>query len=96
MVITADHGNCEELVNPLTGEAHTQHTLYPVPCIIIDQSSWQLSCSGGLSNIAPTVLQLMGLAKPAAMTAGSLLLKEVTKMEHGQNATQSGMEQKIA
>lgn len=77
VIVTADHGNCEELIDPITGEAHTQHTLYPVPCIIIDESRWQLSCSGGLSNVAPTVLHLMGLAKPAAMPARSLLLKEI-------------------
>jgi len=96
VIVTADHGNCEELVDPLTGEAHTQHTLYPVPCIIIDQSSWQLSCSGGLSNIAPTVLQLMGLAKPAAMTAGSLLLKEMAKAEPAPYTDQTGMGRKSA
>lgn len=74
-ILTADHGNCEELVDPATGAPHTQHTLYPVPCLILDEITWQLSCSGGLANIAPTVLQLMGLEKPAQMSAGSLLLK---------------------
>lgn len=96
VIVTADHGNCEELVDPLTGEAHTQHTLYPVPCIIIDKSTWQLSCSGGLSNIAPTVLQLMGLDKPDTMPAGSLLLKEVVKMEDDPYADQNGMDLKSA
>jgi len=96
VILTADHGNCEELIDPLSGEAHTQHTLYPVPCIIIDQSTWVLSCSGGLSNIAPTVLQMMGLAKPATMTSRSLLLKEVVKEEHDPYADQSGMDLKSA
>jgi len=96
VIVTADHGNCEELVDPLTGEAHTQHTLYPVPCIIIDKSAWQLSCSGGLSNIAPTVLQLMGIGKPAAMTAGSLLLKEIVKQAEDPYADQSSMDRKSA
>lgn len=96
VIITADHGNCEELVDPLSGEPHTQHTLYPVPCIIIDRSSWQLSCAGGLANIAPTVLQLMGLAKPAAMTATSLLLKEVAQTEPDPYADQAGMDRKSA
>jgi bisphosphoglycerate-independent phosphoglycerate mutase (AlkP superfamily) len=77
VVLTADHGNCEETVDAITGLPHTQHTLYPVPCMIVDKSAWQLSCSGGLSNIAPTVLQLMGLQKPAAMTSGSLLIREI-------------------
>ena len=76
VIVTADHGNCEEMVDPTTGTPHTQHTLYPVPCMIIDQSSWELSCTGSLSNIAPTVLQLMGLEIPKEMHSRSLLLKE--------------------
>ncbi len=75
VVLTADHGNCEELVDPTTDAPHTQHTLYPVPCLVIDETTWQLSCAGGLANVAPTVLQLMGLAQPAQMTGKSLLLK---------------------
>ncbi len=75
VILTADHGNCEELVDPLTDEPHTQHTVYPVPCLVMDQEVWQLSCVGGLANVAPTVLQLMGLPQPAEMTARSLLLK---------------------
>lgn len=75
VVLTADHGNCEELIDPVTGAPHTQHTLYPVPCLIIDEQSWQLSSRGGLANVAPTVLQLMGIEQPPEMTASSLLLK---------------------
>jgi 2,3-bisphosphoglycerate-independent phosphoglycerate mutase len=78
VVLTADHGNCEELVDPTTDEPHTQHTIYPVPCMILDETTWQLSCVGGLANVAPTVLQLMGLPQPAAMGATSLLLKPLT------------------
>ena len=81
VVLTADHGNCEELIDPVTGAPHTQHTLYPVPCLIIDEQAWQLSCGGGLANVAPTVLQLMGLSIPASMTASSLLLKPLAKPE---------------
>jgi 2,3-bisphosphoglycerate-independent phosphoglycerate mutase len=77
VVVTADHGNCEELVDPFTGEPHTQHTTYPVPCMIIDEANWQLSSSAGLANVAPTVLQLMGLPIPKAMDAGSLLLRQL-------------------
>jgi 2,3-bisphosphoglycerate-independent phosphoglycerate mutase len=76
IILTADHGNCEEMVDPVTGEPHTQHTTYPVPCMIIDEQIWQLSCEGGLVNIAPTVLQLMGLRVPKKM-ASSLLLKAI-------------------
>jgi 2,3-bisphosphoglycerate-independent phosphoglycerate mutase len=75
VLLTADHGNCEEMVDPLTGEPHTQHTTYPVPCLVMDQDNWKLSCQGGLSNVAPTVLELMGIAPPDDMTAPSLLLK---------------------
>ncbi|WP_020393592.1 2,3-bisphosphoglycerate-independent phosphoglycerate mutase [Thiolinea disciformis] len=75
VLLTADHGNCDEYIDPLTGEPNTQHTVYPVPCLVMDQQHWRLSTSGGLSNIAPTVLQLMGLKKPAAMTGTSLLLE---------------------
>ena len=75
VVLTADHGNCEEMIDPITGEPHTQHTTYPVPCMIMDKLNWKLSCDGGLTNIAPTVLQLMGIKVPDEMPSSSLLLK---------------------
>jgi 2,3-bisphosphoglycerate-independent phosphoglycerate mutase len=75
VIVTADHGNCEEMVNPITHAPHTQHTIYPVPCLVIDEQHWQLSCEGGLANIAPTVLDLMGINIPPGMQATSLLLK---------------------
>jgi 2,3-bisphosphoglycerate-independent phosphoglycerate mutase len=74
-IVTADHGNCEEMIDPFTGEPHTQHTTYPVPCMIMDEDNWQLSSSAGLSNVAPTVLQLMGLTPAAGMTSSILLRK---------------------
>jgi len=77
VLLSADHGNCDEYIDPLTGAPNTQHTVYPVPCLLIDQINWRLSTGGGLSNIAPTLLQLMGLPKPAAMTGTSLLLEPV-------------------
>lgn len=75
VVLTADHGNCEELIDPATGEPHTQHTTYPVPCLVMDQDNWKLSCNAGLANIAPTVLELMGIRPPLSMRAHSLLLQ---------------------
>jgi 2,3-bisphosphoglycerate-independent phosphoglycerate mutase len=75
VVITADHGNCEELIDSVSQAPHTRHTLNPVPFIVIDSNKWHLSCDGGLANVAPTVLQLMGLAQPDGMNATSLLLK---------------------
>jgi 2,3-bisphosphoglycerate-independent phosphoglycerate mutase len=73
IILTADHGNCEEMVDPATGEPNTQHTTYPVPCVISDEQVWKLSCGGGLANIAPTILQLMGLKIPGSMVSSLLL-----------------------
>jgi 2,3-bisphosphoglycerate-independent phosphoglycerate mutase len=77
IVLTADHGNCDEMVDPLTGQPHTQHTLYPVPCLVVDSATWRLATGAGLSSVAPTILQLMGLPQPAAITGESLLLDKV-------------------
>ncbi len=77
VIVTADHGNCDEYVDPYTGEPHTQHTAYPVPLMIVDASFWKLATGGGLSNVAPTVLRLMGLQVPETMQGDSLLLEEI-------------------
>ncbi len=74
VILTADHGNCDEMVDPVTQTPHTQHTLYPVPCLVIDEVPWNLGIGAGLDCIAPTVLQLMGLPRPTAMHGHSLLL----------------------
>lgn len=74
VVITSDHGNCDEMVDPITYEPHTQHTTYPVPCVVIDHEHWDLANGDGLSSVAPTVLELMGIEKPEAMTGNSLLI----------------------
>lgn len=81
VILTADHGNCDEYMDPMTGEPNPQHTVYPVPCLIVDKSNWRISNEGGLSNLAPTVLHLMGLPKPEVMPAKSLLLEEVPRGE---------------
>jgi 2,3-bisphosphoglycerate-independent phosphoglycerate mutase len=73
-LLTADHGNCDEMVDPKTGAPHTQHTQYPVPCMVADKDVESLACAGNLSAIAPTVLQLMGIPQPKAMTGKSLIL----------------------
>ncbi len=96
VVLTADHGNCEEMVDPATGEPHTQHTTYPVPCLIMDECNWTLSCNAGLSNVAPTVLQLMGIRTPQSMTAHSMLLKsypreQTSPVNHGRSDTLKGV-----
>jgi len=76
VILTADHGNCDEMVDPVTQEPHTQHTLYPVPVMVIDEAHWHLRPGCDLSAVAPTVLQLMGLQQPPSMTGKSLLLCE--------------------
>ncbi len=78
VVLTADHGNCDEMVDPVTGEPHTQHTIYPVPCLIIDEVPWRLATGANLSAIAPTLLQLMGIEQPKKMKGKTLLLEEYT------------------
>lgn len=77
VVLTADHGNCEEYLDPYTGKPHTQHTCYPVPFLVVDPSFWVMRTGGGLSNVAPTVLQLMGLHAPRGTMEESMLLEEV-------------------
>jgi len=76
VILTADHGNCEEMVDPFSGAPHTQHTSNPVPCLVIDEYYWKLSCDGAISNVAPTILQLMGLEQPRVMDCTSLLLEK--------------------
>jgi 2,3-bisphosphoglycerate-independent phosphoglycerate mutase len=79
VILTSDHGNCDEYIDPLSGEPHTQHTVYPVPLLVMDKSNWRLDTCSGLSNIAPTILELMGLRIPHNMTSKSLLLEEIER-----------------
>lgn len=72
VILTSDHGNCEEIRDPRTDSRQTQHTVYPVPCLVMDPLASPLYDNGGLANIAPTVLQLLGLKKPRDMLAKSL------------------------
>jgi 2,3-bisphosphoglycerate-independent phosphoglycerate mutase len=76
VLLTADHGNCDEMINPNTGEPHTQHSEYPVPFLIMGQGPVRLGIGRGLADIAPTVLDLLGLPRPPVMTGRSLILKE--------------------
>ena len=73
VILTSDHGNCDEMVDTLTGEPHTQHSNHPVPCLIIDNEVTSLLEGGNLSAIAPTVLQLMGISQPPAMSGKSVI-----------------------
>ena len=74
MIVTADHGNCELMVDPATGGPHTAHTTNLVPVILVGGPEGATLRSGGrLGDLAPTVLALMGLPQPAEMTGKSLL-----------------------
>jgi len=77
VVLTADHGNADMLIDPVSRQPHTQHTTFPVPCAVHDSANWELGNGNGLPCIAPTVLQLMGLPKPDGMQGHSLLLREI-------------------
>ena len=72
MFITADHGNCEMMRDPETGEPHTAHTLNPVPAALVGVDGVTLA-DGRLADVAPTLLDLMGLDQPAEMTGTSLI-----------------------
>lgn len=74
VLITADHGNCEQMLDYETNQPHTQHTTEKVPLIYIGDHSLQFTVdNGSLSDIAPTMLKLMGLAQPSEMTGRALL-----------------------
>ncbi|CUJ97440.1 2,3-bisphosphoglycerate-independent phosphoglycerate mutase [Ruegeria denitrificans] len=73
MIVTADHGNCEMMVDPETGGPHTAHTLNPVPVALVGGPKGATLRNGRLSDLAPTLLQLMGLEQPPEMTGKSLL-----------------------
>lgn len=76
MVVTADHGNCEVMVDPVTGGPHTAHTTNPVPVILVGgPPGASLRQGGRLADLAPTVLDLMGLAPPPEMTGQSLIVR---------------------
>jgi 2,3-bisphosphoglycerate-independent phosphoglycerate mutase len=73
LLVTADHGNCEMMRDPVTGEPHTAHTTNPVPLFLIGAQNRALVTQGRLADIAPTLLELMDLPKPPEMTGTSLL-----------------------
>ncbi|HYQ80669.1 MAG TPA: alkaline phosphatase family protein, partial [Anaeromyxobacteraceae bacterium] len=77
MVVTADHGNCEMMVDPETGQPHTAHTLGPVPFILADPDfrGATLRREGVLADVAPTALQVMGLPRPKEMKGLGLVVK---------------------
>jgi 2,3-bisphosphoglycerate-independent phosphoglycerate mutase len=73
MIVTADHGNCETMADPATGGPHTSHTTNPVPVIVVGAPAGSRLRDGRLADLAPTLLDLMGIEKPPEMTGESLL-----------------------
>jgi 2,3-bisphosphoglycerate-independent phosphoglycerate mutase len=75
LLVTADHGNCELMRDPETGEPHTAHTLNEVPVMLVGREGLALR-NGRLADVAPTLLALCGLPQPEEMTGASLLVAE--------------------
>ena len=73
LLVTADHGNCETMRDPVTGGPHTAHTTNPVPIVMMGAGNRTLVEGGRLADLAPTLLELMDLPKPAEMNGVSLL-----------------------
>ena len=76
-IVTADHGNCEQMIDPETGGPHTAHTTYPVELIVADKEfqGKALREGGRLADVAPTLIRMMGLVKPAEMSGVSLIVE---------------------
>jgi 2,3-bisphosphoglycerate-independent phosphoglycerate mutase len=72
VIITADHGNCEMMIDPATGGVHTAHTTNPVPLVAVGANRVSLRPGGALRDVAPTVLGLLGIEQPAEMTGRDL------------------------
>ena len=82
MLITADHGNAEMMVDPVSGGPHTSHTTNPVPVILVseDASKYRLREGGSLRDISPTLLGMLQLERPARMSGADL---RVAKLDEG-------------
>jgi 2,3-bisphosphoglycerate-independent phosphoglycerate mutase len=71
-IITADHGNAEMMIDPVTHGPHTYHTTNPVPLILVDDTKVKLRAGGALRDIAPTLLGVLGEKRPSDMTGTDL------------------------
>jgi 2,3-bisphosphoglycerate-independent phosphoglycerate mutase len=76
MIVTADHGNAEQMIDPATGGPHTAHTTNPVPLIVVSEQKnhFRLRPDGALQDISPTLLSLLGIPQPKEMTGHSLIV----------------------
>ena len=72
LLVTADHGNCELMIDPETGGPHTAHTSNPVPLVAVNTDLRRLRAGGALCDVAPTLLSLLGLEQPSEMTGRAL------------------------
>jgi len=75
VIITADHGNVEEMINLKTREIDTEHSINPVPFIIVNHHDFKLRANGKLASIAPTVLDILNIKKPKLISEKSLIIK---------------------
>jgi len=80
LLITADHGNCEQMIDPETGGPHTAHTMNPVPFLIVDPDGGDeaLRSGGALCDVGPTILRMLGIERPDEMTGTDLRLSGVS------------------
>ena len=78
VLITADHGNCELMKDPETGNPHTSHTLNPVPLLYVNEADREVTLrpGGRICDVAPTMLALLSLPQPEAMTGVSLFARK--------------------
>ncbi len=74
VLVTADHGNCEQMIDPATGGVHTAHTTNPVPLVAVRAGATGLRNGGALCDVGPTVLRLLGIEPPTEMTGRDLRL----------------------
>jgi 2,3-bisphosphoglycerate-independent phosphoglycerate mutase len=80
LLVTADHGNCEMMIDPATGGPHTAHTTNPVPFLVVDPAGDRpLRAGGALCDVGPTILQMLGLERPPEMTGTDLCAIEVAR-----------------
>ena len=73
LLVTADHGNCEMMIDPESGGPHTAHTTNPVPLVVVDpEGDRQLRRGGALCDVGPTILSMLGIERPEEMTGRDL------------------------
>jgi 2,3-bisphosphoglycerate-independent phosphoglycerate mutase len=72
VLVTADHGNCEMMIDPVSGGPHTAHTTNPVPLVALRAGTTHLRSGGALCDVGPTVLRLLGIEPPPEMTGRDL------------------------